>query len=195
MQKSIDLQGQLRANKRLKLIRDISLFASGGDKKDIEDKFSVFVTAHLAKSKQADIEYHCKHFRNVFDRAILGQRRRLYKILSIERGAEQYNQFHAHWLMELPVFMSLSKFETKFTELWIDICGSSNIEFKVIENELGGINGLIHYCTKEVSYGNYGTFNELCSDNARNQNNRHSLGQLMALTWQRNDKSNAITSN
>lgn len=193
MQKLNQSLAQGHANRRKKLIEDISLFASGGDKVDMESKFNVFVTAHLSKSKQCDIERHCKHFRNVFDRQIVGQRRRLYKILSIEQGSDTYNKFHAHWLFEIPKEVCSSEFELKFTDLWVSICDSVNIDFRPIQYELGGVNGLINYCTKETTYGNYGTFNETCSDNARRQSNRKSLWQLKALN--RQEKSIAFTSN
>lgn len=188
-------QSLVHSIKREQYIQKIALFARKGDDIQVEEKFNYFVTAHLSKSKQQNIEHHCKHFRNRIDREVFRSGKRLYKILSIEQGSQLYNEAHTHWLLELPNHISEEVFKDIFSRLWIEICGSKNIRITPILYELGGVQGLINYCTKETTYGNYGTFIEHCSDNARKQKLRQSLRQIMAHQNTENSDSAVITSN
>ncbi len=154
-------------------------FAACGDSSAPADKFQWFITAHVAKSKQAKIHQLCKDFRNRIDTNIIGRRHRLYKMVWIEEGAQLYSNAsgtaHTHWVFEQPSDLTEAQFQSAFKSLWKEIAGSANIDFRLIENGLGGINGVIRYCLKEALHGNFGTFIEACSDNARVQKNRETI--------------------
>lgn len=167
-------------------IKKLHNFLVAGDALCMEKKYTLFVSAHLAKDKQIDAEYCCKHFRNVIDRKLCGRSRRLYKALFIENGQYEYcNSYcerHAHWLFELPVNLTEEEFTKVFKIHWQEICGSKNVVIKKIENKLGGINGLYEYLNKERALGNMATFIEDCSDNARLQNNREKIEGTIKAT-------------
>ena len=154
-------------------------FAAGGDIIDPAQKFDWFITAHVSASRQKDIHKLCSHFRNKLDGLICGRRHRLYKMLWIEEGAQLYsnatNTTHTHWVFEQPAHFLPDEFELHFKRLWAEILGSTNIDFRPIRPERGGINGIIDYCVKEAEYRNFGTFIEMFSDNARAQKNRQTF--------------------
>lgn len=167
------------SNTRLKAFYDAANFIAAGDKLAPEEKLHLFVSAHFRKCNQDDLHHWSKHFRNCIDRVFLRRSgRRLYKALWIEEGKQlttsTLNTAHAHWLIEVPEHISQKAFKRVFCALWIKICRHSDIEFKVIEVERGGVHGLVSYCLKESEMGNTGVFIEDCSDNARLQKNRKS---------------------
>lgn len=179
MQRPNHTEQELNANRRLKAFYDAANFISAGDTLAPEDKLHLFVTAHFASRKQDDVHNCCSYFRNRIDRKILGRSgHRLYKALWLEDGEQAQtstsNTTHAHWLFEIPVNVTEKAFKHVFCALWTDICCHTDIKFKHVDIELGGIHGLVNYCVKESSIGNTGTFIEHCSDNARLQKNRKS---------------------
>ena len=159
-------------------IERIIEFLEGGDELSVDRKYTLFVTAHLSKPKQVDAEFHCKHFRNKFDRQILGRGKRLYKALFIEEGlnrhSRSFNQRHTHWLFQKPKNLTAMQFAKKFTTLWQEVCGSDDVNIKRITKRKGGHMGLIDYLDKErgLDFGS-GSFIEQCSDNTALQLHRN----------------------
>jgi len=165
-------------------IERIVEFLVGGDELPVDRKYTLFVTAHLSKSKQIDAEFHCKHFRNKFDRQILGRGKRLYKALFIEEGlnklSNSFNQRHTHWLFQKPKNLTTELFTNKFTALWQEVCGSDDVKIIRITTNKGGHSGLIDYLDKErgLDFGS-GSFIEQCSDNTALQQHRNTrLGSI-----------------
>ena len=96
------------------------------------------------------------------------------------------NTAHSHWLFEQPQHLDEQIFKSIFTDLWKNICGSSNIKFVEVLPQLGGYEGIINYCVKEADVDNLGTFIEPCSDNARIQANRQSIHDIYISELTRN---------
>jgi hypothetical protein len=164
---------------RERCYNDAARFAAGGDDIEPAQKFDWFITGHVSESQQVNIQRQCKHFRNKLDGLIYGRRHRLYKMLWIEEGAQLHSKAtgtaHAHWVFEHPQHLSADEFELLFTQLWTEICGSTNVDIRPINTNAGGIDGIINYCVKEAEHRNFGTFIEICSDNARSQKNRQTF--------------------
>ena len=158
---------------------NVARFAAGGDDIDPTQKFHWFITGHVSHTQQVNIYKMCSYFRNRIDGLMATRRHHLYKMLWIEQGAQLHskarNTAHTHWLFEQPSHLSPVEFQIIFKRLWAEIAGSTNIDIRPIRKELGGINGIIEYCGKEAELGNFGTFFEICSDNARSQNDRQAF--------------------
>lgn len=156
---------------RMKDIERTEQFMSMGDNLCPTKKYNYFVSAHFGNGKQQmDAEYHAKHFRNVFDRKMCGRGRHLYKLAFVEEGNEySYNERHFHWLIHKPKGMWEKTFVKAFKETWLEVCGSRNVVIKRIDEELGGINGLLVYLSKERDADGFignRSFIEEASDNA-----------------------------
>ena len=160
-------------------IEKLHSFLTTGDDLCVEEKYTIFVSAHFSKDKQIDAELHCRHFRNKLDRQLVGSRKRLYKALFIEEGqneyCDSYSERHTHWLFGLTYGVTDEQFTTAFKKLWRKECGSSNVDIKLVENKRGGLIGLYDYLTKEQKEGCKASFLEHCSDNALLQGNRQGI--------------------
>jgi hypothetical protein len=164
---------------RERCYNDAARFAAGGDDVDPADKFDWFITGHVCEYRQGNIHRLCSHFRNKIDGQLTARSHRLYKMLWIEEGAQLHTKVtgtaHTHWVFEHPAQLSDAEFEHVFKTLWAEICGSTNVEFRSIAPAAGNIERILNYCVKEADKGNFGTFIEPCSDNARRQKHRQSF--------------------
>lgn len=156
---------------RMNDIERTARFMNLGDDLCATKKYNYFVSAHFGSGKQQmDAEYHAKHFRNVFDRKMCGRGKRLYKVAFVEEGNQySHNERHFHWLIHKPKGMWEKTFVKAFKETWLEVCGSRNVVIKRVEEERGGLNGLLCYLSKERDVNGFignASFIEQASDNA-----------------------------